>query len=293
MIPIPLVKHTLTKLETLLKAGNTPPRILQLLQDSKLQKEQNTNKVTEILNYVYKNPQQLDKSLPHWLYQFCTTRSKTVKQKHKLIARYGVLIGFKHLMDNFEDSNSGIKTVHRYYVDWNYMYELHFKRVPNYKKNLINLTAKDRSTIPFEMNNDIADMVKKFNHLRRQYNSLTKSKTKAPEFIVDIIPTPTGHPPVMKRVTNMMLERLRKFQDFVQKHQPLIKEDLAALDEIDLNMLDGTVREAYINFLSESFRIEEDGTIISSTLFDRRLAKSLEVEKLYKEVSKKTELSGI
>lgn len=283
---LPLAKHTATKLDSLLKTGNTPPRILQILQDSKLQKIQNTNKVTEILNYVYKNPDHLDRSLPEWLYRFCRMQSKTVKQKHKLIDRYSILINFKHLMNNFDDLNLGTKAVQRYYIDWNYMYELHFKRVPHYEKNLIDLASNGKSTISFKMDEDVKDMVTKFDHLRKQYNSVIKIKTKAPNFTVDIIPSPTGHPPVMKRVSNMILERLRKFQEFVQKHQPLSQEDLTALDEIELSDLDGTVREAYVNFLMEAFTIEDDGTIRSSKLFDRRLAKSPEIEKLYEKVAK-------
>lgn len=290
---LPLSKYTLFRLEVLLKSRSTPARIKQLLNNAeKLSKEQNTNNITEILDYVFHHPSEREKSMPKWLYDFSVMKNTSVKEKHKFINQYGTLITCKHLMANFDDKNLGEKVVNSYYQEWNNKYAGYFRRMPDFEKNIVSISVGNKHVSPSQLQKEYEEIFNRFTYLRKQYNGILQTKNKPPEWFINIIPTATGHPPVMKRVYNQMLRRLRKFQDYIQKHPPVSHEDMEELNKIDLLELDGIAREAYVKFLSEIFTIDENGKITKSRLLDNRLAKSGTIERLYKEVSFKKRVSN-
>lgn len=284
---------TAHKLAGLLEKGGTgAEKVRKLIAGGKLQHEQHTNEVTKILDYTYHQHNSKDNAYPLWMSKFVYARSGTKAEKIELVNQYAPMLTLRHTIQKVDEepNKKGHQTLlDKYMAKWNYE-QLEFCQKLQYMdpNSLFDMKVKENQKyffqLKFEQNMRLSPDISKLIKIRQQYSSVLKYKFKPPELTIIINPDRFGEPPVPERVFNMRLRRLIKLQKYYLKYPPISHKDMREFNELDLNSLSGTVREAYVEFLTNAaFVINDEGQVEKSNILAKRLSLSEKVQALYKE----------
>lgn len=283
-----LDKYTLEKLARLVRHNDSKAlQVHELIQSGKLTEKQNSNKVLDILQYIYNHPSNENERYPGWLFGFLKQKSVFKKEKLQMFERYSAILKLHHIMMDFKDENNGI-LLRTYTEQWNtatmgYLSQRKFCKWSEHEgKALPKLVDFEFPEPPAENLQDIKKLVK----LRQQYISALDLKKSPPDLQIVIAPNMFGEPPAPQRVFNKMIRRLEALQDYYKKNQPVSTVDMDELNKINLLEIDGYFREAYVDFLNAIFVIKNDSTIEKSAMIQRQVATSKRVESLYQKFYK-------
>lgn len=240
--------------------------------------KQNTSSknILNTLDFVYHNPNLFHTYFPVWLYNFLEFKPSNREKKIEFVNNYGSILKFKHLITNFNDNN-GNQLYAKYKTSWNTQQSEFYRRIIPIK---IDSKTDDLLSLNFVENPHSS----KLTALRNQYAAIFKNKIKPPELTIKVFPDKFGHPPHPIRIFNMRLNRLIKLQNYFKKNPGISKEDMDALKKVDLHTLNGTTREAYVNFLQAAVVIQDNGDVQRSVIFEKRVASSAKLEDLYNRV---------
>lgn len=276
--------HTFQKLTQLLQRENkATSKLKTLIASNSLVDVQNSNRVLGLLTYTYHTE---NSGYPAWLRKFIDFKTNNRQLQVSFVNEYSSLLSFSHIITKMKDKNNN-NLIKQYIKDWNAS-QLEFTKTIRFIDASIEVPEQDGQFIDLEFGGNAAtapDDIKKLDHLLEQYLLMVRNKIKPPAKIIKIAPDKFGRPPIPQRVFNMQLRRLVKLQEYFKKIPPISQSDMDVLNGIDLIALDGNVREAYVDFMSSIFTIDDDGNIAKSNIFEKRVSASEKIKQMYRQES--------
>lgn len=279
--------YTARKLGRLLQeADPIAVRLRQRLEAESEQHKQRANTISNILRYTYHHPSNISEAFPLWFFRFVFAKTDHKKDKLKFVREFGPMLTFSHTIFQLVDKNDADNTLlNNYITSWKAS-RLEFIETMQFLDPSVPLEIDKDSLLQLKFRPDdtLSPDIKKLVRVRHQYNNIVKHKFKSLELKISIDPNRFGLPPSPERIFNLKLARLIKLQKYYRKYPPITHQDMENLDQINLLTLTGTVREAYVNFLStEAFTIDDDARIAKSNILEKRIAISEKMKILYKE----------
>lgn len=290
---IPLDEYTTDCLEKVLvnsKESKQKNRIIHLIQSDNTFKQQNTNKLLELLNYTHIESPKLETVYPSVVTNFLNYKLRNKKEKVDFVASYGNLLSLSHTI-TFLNKQNATDMVDRYNKLWKHTQIEYFSQQKPYDQVQMESTPMNKilqlnfnCETPYASNvQHIAttEELKKLIHLRQQYNSKLNLKLGPPLLKLELDADRFGGPIAPCRVFNKRLNRLIKLQQFYLKTRPVSKETMKVFNAMDLAGMDGLMREAYCTFVDNIFYIDNNCELNKSDIDLHRKQMSEEIKNLY------------